>query len=447
MAKANKGQGASKSGEVITIFVGQAGVQMGNACWELFCLEHGIKPDGYLCEGFKVVDKTFQKFFAPSQAEKLVPRTLIVDLEPTVINQIRTGPYKNLFDPATLISGKEDAANCYARGYYSVGSESIDLVLDRIRKVAEGCPKLSGFIVFRSFGGGTGSGFSTLLLERITADYPNKFRLDFAIYPAPHISTVVVEPYNSVLTTHGTLDFEDCCFIADNEAIYDIYTKHLEVELPNYKDVNRLLAQVISSITASLRFEGAINVSLEELQTNLVPYPRIHFPLVAYSPFASRKRALSNQIDVARVTNECFETTNQILKCDPRKGAYLSCCLLYRGDVSPTDVNQATQSLKESKQINFVDWCPTGFKLGINYQPLVTVPGGDLANTPRSVVMLSNNTAVKHAWSRIGHKYDLMYQQKAFLHHYISEGMEESEFEDARDDIKTLIQDYEEVTT
>jgi tubulin alpha len=53
----------------------------------------------------------------------------------------------------------------------------------------------------------------------------------------------------------------------------------LDIERPTYTNLNRLLAQVVSSITASLRFDGALNVDLTEFQTNLVPYPRIHFPL------------------------------------------------------------------------------------------------------------------------------------------------------------------------
>ena len=32
--------------ECLLIHLGQAGVQIGNACWELFCLEHGIQPNG-----------------------------------------------------------------------------------------------------------------------------------------------------------------------------------------------------------------------------------------------------------------------------------------------------------------------------------------------------------------------------------------------------------------
>ncbi len=59
----------------------------------------------------------------------------------------------------------------------------------------------------------------------------------------------------------------------------DICRRNLDIERPTYTNLNRLLAQVVSSITASLRFDGALNVDLTEFQTNLVPYPRIHFPL------------------------------------------------------------------------------------------------------------------------------------------------------------------------
>lgn len=57
-----------------------------------------------------------------------------------------------------LKTGKEDAANNYARGHYTIGKEIVDLVLDRIRKLADQCTGLQGFLIFHSFGGGTGSG-------------------------------------------------------------------------------------------------------------------------------------------------------------------------------------------------------------------------------------------------------------------------------------------------
>jgi tubulin alpha len=57
-----------------------------------------------------------------------------------------------------------------------------------------------------------------------------------------------------------------------------------------------------------------------------------------------------------------------MVKCDPRHGKYMACCMLYRGDVVPKDVNAAIATIKTKRTIQFVDWCPTGFKvyLGLN---------------------------------------------------------------------------------
>lgn len=107
-------------------------------------------------------------------------------------------------------------------------------------------------------------------------------------------------------------------------------------------------------------------------------------------------------------------------------------------------VNSAIATIKTKRSIQFVDWCPTGFKVwrqrrhahthsiaplevGINYQPPTVVPGGDLAKVARAVSMLSNTTAIAEgesrdapspcslkrrrelaAWARLDHKFDLM---------------------------------------
>uniref|UniRef100_A0AAR5QGW9 Tubulin alpha chain n=2 Tax=Dendroctonus ponderosae TaxID=77166 RepID=A0AAR5QGW9_DENPD len=434
--------------ECISVHIGQAGVQIGNSMWELYCLEHGIQPDGTILPQKEVrSDNCYGTFFSEVENGKMVPRAIMVDLEPTVVDEVRTGYYKKLYHPEQMITGKEDAANNYARGHYSIGKEMLGIVTERLYKLAENCSGLQGFFVFHSFGGGTGSGFTSLLMEKLSQDFGKKSKLEFVVYPAPQVCTAVVEPYNSILTTHTTLSHSDCAFMVDNEAIYDICRTKLGIERPHYLNLNRLISQVLSSITASLRFDGALNVDLTEFQTNLVPYPRIHFPLASYAPVVSSEKAYHEGMSVAEITAELFEPTNQMVKCDPREGKYMACCLLYRGDVVPKDVNASIALMKAKSNVRFVDWCPTGFKVGINYQPPTVVKGGDLATVQRAVCMLSNTTAIESAWKKLNKKFDLMFAKRAFVHWYVGEGMEEGEFSEARENLAALERDYEEVAS
>ncbi|CAL5438246.1 unnamed protein product [Camellia sinensis] len=363
--------GFSVNGLIMLTFlwVLKAFLEVGNACWELYCLEHGIQPDGQMPSDKTIGggDDAFNTFFSETGPGKHVPRAVFVDLEPTFIDEVRTGTYRQLFHPEQLISSKEDAANNFARGHYTIGKEIVDLCLDRIRKLADNCTGLQGYLVFNAIGGGTGSGLGSLLLERLSVDYGKKSKLGFTVYPSPQVSTSVVKPYNSVLSTHSLLEHTDVAVLLDNEAIYDICRRSLDIGWPTYTNLNQLVYLVIPSLTASLRFDGALNVDVTEFQTNLVPYPRIHFMQCA--PVISAEKAYHEQLSVAEITNTAFEPSYMMAKCDPRHSKYMPCCLMYRGDVVPKDVSAAVATIMTKRTIQFVDWCPTGFKCGINYQP------------------------------------------------------------------------------
>lgn len=160
---------------------------------------------------------SLDSFFYETPSGEYVPRTIFVDLEPSVVDEVRKGSYRNLFSPNQLITGKEDAANNFFRGQTTIGQGQIEAVLDGVLMMVEKTSNLQGFLVSNSMGGGTGSGFTSLLMEHLDDNFKKKSKIGFSIFPSPQTSTAVVEPYNAVLLTHTTLEHFDCVFLLDNQ--------------------------------------------------------------------------------------------------------------------------------------------------------------------------------------------------------------------------------------
>jgi tubulin alpha len=320
---------------------------------------------------------------------------------------------------------------------------------------------VQGFIINHAVGGGTGSGLGALILERIAVDYRKKSKIGFEIYPAPNISTCIVEPYNAMLSTHWLLDHTEVSVVLDNEAIYAICQKQLDINRPTYGNLNVIIAKVISSMTASLRFDGELNVDLGEFQTNLVPFPRLHFMTTALAPVISVDKASHEAQSVREITDAVFQPKNMLVKYtefDPVEDKYMAISINYRGQIKSKEANSTVQWLKQNNKVAFVEWCPTGFKIGLNEVPAVMLmdpesndkphPDEKMAKADRNVCMIGNNVAVSRVFTeRINKKYDSMYGQRAFVHWYVGEGMEEGEFSEAREDLGFLEKDYLDVVS
>ena len=430
--------------EVISVHVGQAGVQLGSACWELFCLEHNICSDGTQ----KIIDPNDQNFkiiFNEFRQERFSPRAVFIDLEPSAINEIRTGSYRDIYTQNQFIAGKDDSSSNFARGFYTVGREALSDCLDQIQKQADSCEDLEGFLLYHSVGGGTGSGLGSLLLEKLSELYPKKAKLNFSIYPEPHLSTEFTSPYNSLLSTHYSLEHSTSTIALDNSAIFDICRYNLGIERPTHNNLNSIIAHLISNVTGAIRYDGSLNTSLEHFQTYMIPYPRAHFLLSAYASITHNLETVPD-CSVLEVSSMLISSRYAMVKCNQENGKYMSMCLGYRGDIVPKDLCQAICMIKSKRTVQFVDWCPTGIRCGINYHPMCVVNDSVIKKSRRSGYMVANSTAIGELFVRVRKEVDMMYKHRAYLHWYVGEGMQEQEIEEARENIVALEADYLEMT-
>ncbi|EUB60089.1 Tubulin alpha chain [Echinococcus granulosus] len=440
---------------LLTIHLGQCGVQIGNAVWELLACEHGIGVDGKLYSTLNSAlgcDRPEQGedigvFFSESR-QRYYPRAIMVDLEPTVIDEIRVGAYKKLWKASNLLTGKEDAANNYARAYINVGKKMLGPLMEQVRITAERCDGLAGFNVVHSLAGGTGSGLTALLLECLFEEYVKKARFSTTIYPSKICSQSTVDPYNTLLSMKATMDTLDCSLLMDNKAITDRCVAQMLIEKPTYTTLNRFVAMLVSSIYLSHRFAfmGNQHADVLELLTNIIPYPRIRFPIVGTTPLYAKANQHHEVISVPTITRRVFSQEAITLDCNIEKRYFISVALLYRGVASTGEVVAALRDVRYNPEFaiaeGFLDWCPNKFKVGVTPFPPVTVPTCAMAAAPTSVCMIAGNIAVSDAFKSTVDNFDMLFKKCAFIHWFVCEGLEEAELKEARDELCGLINEY-----
>jgi tubulin beta len=426
--------------EIVHVQVGQCGNQIGTAFWNTMRKEHHVEPDGKFVGNKDNPEEAarlskIDVYFKEAANLRFVPRAALVDLEPGTMDVIKASPIGSMFQPDNFVFGASGAGNNWAKGHYTEGAELIDEVVDVIRREAEACDCPQGFQITHSLGGGTGSGLGTLLLMKLRDNYADRILCTFSVYPSPKVSDVVVEPYNATLSIHVLLENSDETFVIDNEALYNISHNVLKQNSPKYADLNWVVSLVMSGITASLRFSGKLNGDLRKMGVNLVPFPRLHFFLIAQAPLFNQNDSKHVNLTVQELTDQMWSSRNFLANVKPEDGKYLSASCAYRGNLATAEVDDEIAKIQSKMKDDFVAWIPNNIKSSI-----IRIPPEDI---PMSGTFVANTTSIKGVFQRVSAQFAKMYKRKAFLHWYKGEGMDEMEFQESDKNLRDLVTEYQ----
>lgn len=432
--------------ELITVQAGQCGNQIGDVFWQQLCLEHGISLDGTLQEPLDFDRRDV--FFYQSDDRRYVPRAIMVDMEPRVVNSILNGPTGAMYNPENvyLATNGGGAGNNWAVGY-QYGEQNLESLVDIFDREADGSDNLEGFQLLHSIAGGTGSGLGSLILERMADRYPKKLLTTYSVFPnsSSQGSDIVVQPYNAILALKRLGLFADSVVVLDNSALMRIAAETLSVASPTLAQTNSLVATVMSAATATLRYPGYLYHDLTSIISSLIPFPECHFLTTAYTPFTApgtANNAYVRRTTVLDILRRLVKPQNRLLNAaQSHQACYLSILCIVQGETEPQELSKAVVRMLERQSIAFRPGGPAALQIGVA-RPSPHVA----AYSPRlRGVMLANHTGVTGLLKRQLDQFDRLFHRGAFLSEYckqpiFADGLEE--FEDSRNAVRAVADEY-----
>lgn len=433
--------------EMITLQLGQCGNQIGFEFWKKLCSEHGINREGLL-EDF-ATDSFDRKdvFFYQADDNHYIPRAVLIDLEPRVVNTIRNSPYARLYNPENIYLSKTGggAGNNWASGY-SQGTKVLEEVFEIIEREADGSDCLEGFVVCHSIAGGTGSGMGSCMLEQLNDRFPKKLIQTYSVFPnQDEVSDVVVQPYNSLLTLKRLALNADCVVVLDNMALNRIAVERLHIENPTFTQINSLVSTIMAVSTATLRYPGYMNNDLLGLIAPLIPTPRLHFLMTGYTPLTTEQETTSIRKTTALdVMRRLLQPSNMMVSTSMHdKGldhCYISILNIIQGEADPNEVHKSLQRIRERKLATFIPWGPSGIQVALSKKsPYVQT------SHRVSGLMLANHTSISQLFKRTIEQYDKLRKREAFLEQFRKEDMFQenlNELDSSREVVQELVDEY-----
>jgi tubulin epsilon len=155
-----------------------------------------------------------------------------------------------------------------------------------------------------------------------------------------------------------------------------------------------------------MRFEGNLNVDINDIVTNLVPFPKLNLISSSMTPFYQQTdlKQCSKLID--QVFTDAFQPDSQLISIEPKQSVFLASALIARGSIHISDLRRNIDRIRN--QLKFVPWNSDGWKTGLCDVP----PMGQ----QYSVLNMSNNTAFWRILDRLDTRFQKLFKRKVFFH-------------------------------
>ncbi|KAF1962142.1 tubulin-domain-containing protein [Byssothecium circinans] len=422
-------------------------LKVGQQFWQQLCQEHGINADGNLEDFATEGGDRKDVFFYQSDDTRYIPRAILLDLEPRVLNSIQSSAYKNIYNPENFYIHKDGtgAGNNWGMGY-SMGEQVQEEIIDMIDREADGSDSLEGFMLLHSIAGGTGSGLGSFMLERLNDRFPKKLIQTYSVFPNTQDGDIVVQPYNSLLSMRRLTQNADSVVVLDNGALSRIAADRLHVQNPSFQQTNQLVSTVMSASTTTLRYPSYMHNDLVGIVASLIPTPRCHFLSTSYTPFSGENVEQAKTVrktTVLDVMRRLLQPKNRMVSTNPtKKSCYMSILNIIQGEADPTDVHKSLLRIRERRLATFIPWGPASIQVALTRKsPYVT------SSHRVSGLMLANHTGIATLFKRIVVQYSALRKRNAFLESYKREqpfrdGL--GEFDEAKEVVQNLIDEYQE---
>ena len=422
--------------EIIQIQIGGCGNQLATKFWNSLLPDHLLTKSGKLNQDQNNIDhqqrtQYITTYFNPTKGDTFMPRAICIDSNTTILDKIQSSPISSIFQPDNIISNI---------------SSSLDHVSDIIRKETEKCDNLQCFQFIHSIAGKTGgSGLASSLLSTLKDNHPKKSNFSFSILPTAENIKLSINAYNSLLTMEKLLTHCNQTIFIDNQALFKLCTDLLKIKANDitFDDYNWISSLFMNGATVPFRF---YKNKFQKLMLNLTPFPRLHFFMGTHVPYlGSYWKDKYLKLSIAELTDQIWSARNYI--CDVKTwdndsyeafGKYLSIYQCYRGDITLMETYDEIHKMKQKMADEFVWWIADDYISDACCGVIMDEYKLNVCGT-----MIVNHTGIQQRFKDICDIY-LNGQRKEYFQYYKNEGIELSVFNEAVENINSLLLEYQE---